>query len=176
MRVQDARAAGRLLALTMQQPHATLAMLGIRPFDLRSSAPPPWAARRRIVIHAGRWVPREDYMRDLADDLALGYEPGVSRAQGERAVELFRQHWRDGSAFPIGAGLGTAFLGEPRCAREVLHVEALDLDPDGYVWPLQDPEPFAAPVPLAGGRGLWRWPTDAELDRRARQLALALAS
>ena len=163
-----------LKALTIEQPFATFVVLGLLPFISRAAAAPRWAARRRIVIHAGGRPLSDDECSFLSDRIAFGEMAGLRPELVDQAQELLRrQRWADHETFPRSAGLGLAFLGTPRRADEALNAAMLaraDVDPDRWIWPLRDPEPFAAPIPVRGQRGFWRWPGAPEIDARRRQL------
>lgn len=176
--LSDIRKSAPLRALTIRQPDASLIIAGVLTLALRPTAAPHWATRRRIVIHAASVPLSFDELFDTGDEIHHGIKAGIATADAPRALDLLKRHWHDPTAFPTRAGLGTAYLGMPRCAREALDIPAARsfVNPEWFAWPLRDPEPFPTPVAITGEPGFWRWPGAAELAARERQLPLALAA
>jgi hypothetical protein len=157
-------------ALTIWQPWASLIMAGAKPYEFRGWRPPASAIGQRIVVHASA------LKRNLRDLILL---EAILQAGGERSAEtclrseialpLLAAAIEDPSTLPIGVGLGTAILGEPRSgidiAAEFGVPRANDSDRDQHAnwgWPLTDIEPFAEPIPMRGLQGLWPWPEPTE--------------
>lgn len=155
-----------------------------RRWDYRSRY--PQLEGQQIVIHAGARMPRllevEDILQRIEDgvsalDADIARDPMRRLAinlrelkdLGRRPPErLFSQrvihdteYRRLTSQILLGVALGTATLGRPQIAAELFDQPTNDsyrVDHSIWAWPLNDVEPFEAPVPMRGAQGFWNWP------------------
>lgn len=133
-------------ALTIWQPWASMIMAGVKPFEFRSWRPPRATIGQRIVIHAGarpvspRQLAEIQFQLD-SDASTLRLKPG--------AFDIMDLAWRNRDALPLGAGLGTAVVGEP------VRQDGWD----NWGWPMLEIQPFQRPLPRKGAQGLWNWET-----------------
>ena len=151
----------KLRALTVWQPWASLIMAGVKPYEFRKHRCASWAYGHRIVIHAGVRPIRRTEIADLLCRLsnpAEGWTTGLNDGAGPILALALERPER----FPLGAGLGTVFLGKPvRAAHLFSHVADSDrTDQHTYGWPVSDPRPFAPFVPMTGHQGFWWWPEE----------------
>jgi hypothetical protein len=148
-------------ALTIWQPWASLIMLGAKPYEFRRWPAPRWTRGQRIVIHAGArptklqevWSLLRDLETD-ADGTAL--KPDIARPFLQRVFDA----GQGSPILPLGCGLGTAVLGEPRKATELFAGTVADsdrIDQHVYGWPLTEIERWDEPVPAKGAQGFWPW-------------------
>lgn len=145
-----------MMALTVWQPWASLIMAGWKRHEWRTHDRARSFAGQRIVIHAGRRAMKWDELRDLRARLLTG----ATDLQVEPSLELVRELLQERTTVPLGAGLGTVLLGEPRRATEIM-VGVADsdrIDQHMWGWPVSDPQPFEPVVPCRGFQGFWRWP------------------
>ncbi|SFR79648.1 hypothetical protein [Sphingomonas jatrophae] len=156
-------------ALTIWQPWASLIMAGAKPIEWRSHHRCGTVVGQRIVIHAGM---RPHERIEIAQLRMALIDEGRKYLAGQRitsptgldipiALELLLRAWADPSVLPLGAGLGTAILGEPKPAGDLgFPVDSDRLEHSNWGWPLSDVEVWPEPVPMRGGRGLWTWPVN----------------
>ena len=153
-------------ALTIWQPWASLIIAGAKPYEFRSWSPPRWMIGQRIVIHAAA---RKIDTMEAAQMYHLLKHMGGSQGAKELCLKAelalpVLEAVRDGS-LPIGAGLGSATVGEARLGTHIAEdfgvPRANDRDRDEHAnwgWPMLDIEPWADPIPCKGAQGLWNWP------------------
>lgn len=154
-------------ALTLWQPWASLIVAGCKPYEFRGWRAPGYIVGQRIVIHASA---RKPDMREVEQLLRLLSAGGRFAAQTclqpvDRAIELLLQ-----GSWPLGAGLGTAIVGEPRNGIDIgVDFGAISVNDSSrdyhanWGWPMLEIELWDAPVPMRGAQGLWNWPTPAEV-------------
>lgn len=163
-------------ALTIWQPWASLIITGAKPYEFRS-----WRAHRsiigqRIVIHAAtRKIDRGEtdmIMQILHHRETYPIEAGMTCLKPETAIPILQAALR--GELPIGAGVGTAIVGEPRLGPDIATEfgvpRANDSDRDEHAnwgWPMLDIEPWGEPIACKGAQGLWNWP---DADSFARLL------
>ena len=154
-------------ALTLWQPWASLVVAGCKPFEFRSWRAPQSIIGERIVIHASA---RKTVLREVDQLRRLLRAGGRYAAQTcltpiERALFVLSfDEW------PLGAGLGTAVVGEPRNGAEIgADFGAINAVNDSnrhlhcnWGWPMLDIEGWPKPITMRGAQGLWAWPTPAE--------------
>ena len=162
-------------ALTIYQPWATLIMAGAKPYEFRGWNPrlrgPSYAALigQRIVIQSStRKIDRAEVWA-LTDALNKGGELAAETClHPERALPVLHEAYKlpIECRLPLGFGLGTVVLGEPRngvwIAEEFGVPRANDSDRDAHAnwgWPMLDIEVWDEPVPCRGFQGFWNWPT-----------------
>jgi hypothetical protein len=158
-------------ALTVWQPWASLIIAGAKPFEFRGWRAPRSMIGQRIVIHAAaRKIDRDDavalyrlrHMRDRSPELAQAWAETCLLA--DQAEDALCKAFVDD--LPMGAGLGTAILGEPRNGLEIAEEfgvpRANDSDRDEHAnwgWPMLEIERWPVPIPMRGAQRFWNWPT-----------------
>lgn len=150
-------------ALTFWQPWASLVVSGAKPYEFRSWRAPASIVGQRIVIHASA---RKVDLREVEQLRRLLLAGGRYAAQTclqpiDAALAVL-----DSGAWELGAGLGTAIVGEPRNGADIGAdfgaINAVN-DSDRHLhcnwgWPMGDIERWAEPLPMRGAQGLWNWP------------------
>lgn len=149
-------------AFTLWQPWASLVVEQAKPFEFRSWRPPNAVIGQRIVIHASA---RKTDGREVDRLVRLLRGGGTGAAATclvpiERSLEVLeRGEW------PLGVGLGTAIVGEPRSGHELAidfgALKANDSTRDYHAnwgWPMLEVERWDEPLPMRGFQGLWTWP------------------
>ncbi len=163
-------------ALTVYQPWASLIMAGAKPYEFRGWRAPRSLIGQRVVIHASvrkidvkeAWTLHKilehrdrdaDFVRWAAETCLVP----------EKALPVLGLAWRPAVPrcvqLPLGAGLGTAILGEPRNGIEIAEEfgvpRANDSDRDEHAnwgWPFTDIEIWDEPIQMKGKQGFWNWP------------------
>ncbi len=138
-------------ALTICQPYASLIMAGLKRIENRT-----WATGYRgpLAIHAGRnrkWLSSYDYMARhgwQTEDLPFGKLLGTVELADIMDLSLLRQLIMRLDAKGQVHPLGYEWIMEDE------HAEG------PACWLLDDPEPFAVPVPWTGQQGLFYVPDD----------------
>jgi hypothetical protein len=144
-------------AITLFQPYATLAVLGIKRFETRS-----WSTNYRgpLAIHAAKAFPRAER--------AFAASPAVRYALRNHPLPL-----------PRGAVLGvceltgvtpTNLIVAPELplgmADEVMLSQFLfgDFAPGRFAWTLVNIWQLARPIPAAGFQKIWNWKAPSNLE------------
>lgn len=155
--------AGRIFALTVWQPWASLIMVGAKPFEWRRWHAPVAYVGQEIVIHAGARRLVRDEVEDIVDRLQHNDSAGGLIA--DKALELLLPILEFGQQLPTSAGLGTARLGAPRRAVDLVAAGEIAspydsdrVDEAVWGWPVSDIKRWADPMPMRGSQGFWRWP------------------
>jgi hypothetical protein len=151
-------------ALTIWQPWASLIVYGFKPIEYRKWKLPSWMIGQRIVIHAGKLHPAR-LERNICD-LAHASDADLVGTCGPTCnVPAVRYALRSmlGAVekIPLGAGLGTATLGEPLQADEQYRRAGLQIEGQGpwnWAWSMLDVKAWDEPVPCRGFQGFWPWP------------------
>jgi hypothetical protein len=149
-------------AITIWQPWASLIMAGAKPYEFRS-----WPATRalrgqRIAIHAGARPVKRVEMVDLLTR-GLSSEAWTTALKLDIALPLLDRWLTSPGQLPLSSILGTATLGEPRRAFDIVSEFGARLnDSDrsehcNWAWPLTDIEVFKPFVPARGAQGFWDW-------------------
>lgn len=148
-------------ALTVWQPWASLIMVGAKPFEFRR-----WDYRarakhlegQRIVVHAGARPVRRDEILDMIERVRSGESGLRPEIALPLTVKLLGAYKCQG-VLELSAGLGTAVLGTPRPVTEIFSgaFDSDRLDHAMWGWPMEDVQPFAAPIPARGAQGFWNW-------------------
>lgn len=123
-------------ALSILQPWAWLIVSGHKGIENRSWSAPSWQIGKRLVVHASARLSAEEYAsaRLISDRLAIELPPPDELA--------------------LGAALGTVLLDT---------VVEQSADPwffGPFGWVVHSPIRFAAPIPVKGALGLWKYPLD----------------
>lgn len=134
--------------LSLWQPHATLAIVGAKPWETRSW--PLGKTPQRIGIHASK----------NPTDLLLLF----TAARWYEALE--RAGFKHSGALPLGALIGTVLVVGCRPTGSFVPGELEgdaatfgDFSPDRFAWELKDPVGFD-PIPMRGKQGLWEMPAE----------------
>lgn len=156
-------------ALTIWQPWATLIMVGAKPNEFRGYMAPRAFWNERIVIHAGKRMMREPELVDLINRLEDPKQAWTTALEPSLALPVLLEALTEPKKLPLGAGVGSAVLGQPVVAAQVVpgHVDSDRIDHSKWAWPLTSIQPFEAPVPCGGAQGFWRWPDAADMAARA---------
>lgn len=150
-----------MYALTLWQPWASLVIGGWKPYEFRSYALPVSFSGQRIVIHAGKRPIKRAEVAEMINRLRKGEATG---GLDPTCVDWLDSVHTSPGRLPLGAGIGTAVLGEPKLSCQVWPQEfahyATDSDRirhSNWAWPLTGVERFEPIVPRAGAQGFWRW-------------------
>jgi hypothetical protein len=178
-------------ALSVLQPWASLIIAGAKRWEFRSWNPAERGPRyravigQRIVIHASARPVNRDELTDLIHRLRAGDEWAASTClETDKALQILEPLYHGNKDdLPLGAGNGTAVLGNPVdgdiLARQIfgerdLDVELLpklnDSDRDQHAnwgWPMLDVQKWPSVLTATGQRGFWNWPLDEEAIARA---------
>lgn len=148
-------------ALTIWQPWATLIIAGVKPYEFRGWPAPRALRGTRIAIHAGARPVRKAELADLI--LRLRSPEAWSTALKPAALEMLERWYSNPAALPLASIVGTAVLGEPRRAFEIVGefgARLNDSDRDqhsNWAWPLTGIETLEPIQPAKGLQGFWDW-------------------
>lgn len=150
-------------ALTIYQPWVSLIIAGAKPYEFRSYAAPFRFHHHRIVIHAAKRLMREAEIVDLVNRLEDPDRRWSTGLVADVALPLLIDALTNPRRFPLGAGLGTAILGQPRLTKEIMPgtADSGRLEHSEWAWPLTAIERFESPIMCGGAQGFWRWPQSA---------------
>lgn len=142
-------------AITLWQPWASLVMIGAKPWEFRPNSYLKYighpAIGEQVVIHAGARNVRVGEIADLLN--RLGTDDDTTALDVGPAMDLLDRVWKSFELprkkappmpIPLGAGLGTVRIGEPKRACDVfgLKVAPMQVDSDrgqfNWAWPLTD--------------------------------------
>ena len=149
-------------ALTMWQPWASLIMAGAKPYEFRSWPAPRALRGQRIAIHAGARPVRRNEVADLVMRLRSP-EAWTTALRPEIALPMLERALQHPGHLPLASVLGTATLGEPKRAFEIVDefgAQLNDSDRDqhsNWAWPLTDIETLEPFQPAKGMQGFWEW-------------------
>lgn len=141
-------------AITLWQPWATMAVLGIKQHETRSW---PTKYRGQLLIHAAARFERawlETVVQAIEHVLAVDVPRPLHRFINSSA-------YRYPGAYAVGALVG--FVDVTDCyAVESAHSQGLDAALGDYsagrwAWQLQGAVPFANPIPCRGRQGFWNY-------------------
>ena len=144
---------GRMPAISLWQPYASLIAVGAKPYETRHWCAPKRLIGQRIAIHAAARKPTRAELDEIFDDVAdaLGF-----------------CHWH--LRVPYGAVVCTAYLAGSyqvthwNGQKPVLAVKG-EIEDDGFgdyhtgrwCWELRDVQPYKEPIPAKGAQGWWNW-------------------
>lgn len=141
-------------AIALWQPHASLAIAGIKPYETRSWRLPPSMIGQRVWIHAAKsqedLVDLGQYMDDCGngDDRIPSYDAIIGALLGMGVTTL--------NDLPRGCLLGTVVLEASTPTTELISPGYFgDFSPGRYAWSLVDPQPLATPIPYKGMQGFF---------------------
>ncbi len=157
-------------ALTIWQPWASLIMAGAKPFEWRGWPAPRFVVGQRIAIHAGARKPLRDEIADLVLQLQRD-APGTALVKAI-ALPLLEAWLPAPGMLPLSSVLGTAIIGPPRRATDLLAAGRIVADSDRvshgiWGWPLTDIQTLHPYVPARGAQGFWDWTPPADPDAPA---------
>lgn len=151
-----------LKALTTWQPWASLIIAEVKPYEFRGWPAPRALRGRDIAIHAGARPVRKAEIADLIIRLR-STEAWTTGLKPEALPLLERWHSNPG-LLPLSSVLGTATLGEPVRAYDILDefLSAPINDSDrqdhaNWAWPMRNVKPINPIVPAKGAQGFWDW-------------------
>lgn len=148
-----------MLTISIWQPHATLVMLGVKPYETRSWAVYKSLLGQRIGIHAAKAMDDLKELEAYIGRSASGVD-SVASFDAMRAA-LHSGGFEKLADLPRGCVIGSAVL--QACVRTE------DLADPGYfgdfssgrfAWRLVDPVPLPEPVPYRGQQGFFTVPDD----------------
>ncbi len=153
-----------LKALTVWQPWASLIIAEVKPYEFRGWQAPRAMQGREIAIHAGARPVRRGEIADIITRLksADAWTTGLRTA----ALPLLERWYANPSILPLSSILGTATLGAPRRAYDIVgelggYVNDSDRHAhSNWAWPLTGIRPMAPIVPAKGMQGFWEWRED----------------
>jgi hypothetical protein len=134
---------------------------GHKPYEFRGWRAPSSIIGQRIAIHAGVKKIHPLEIRSL-----------VTRLQGDEAwktalkpgaMQFLRDVLSGIRVLPRGAVIGTAVLGEPKSAADIVHEfggamnDSERHDHANWAWPMLDVEALQPYVPAKGAQGFWNW-------------------
>lgn len=156
-------------ALTVYQPWATLIVAGAKPYEFRGHAAPFRFHHERIVIHAAKRPMREAEIVELINRIEDLNQRWTTGLDAEVAHPILLEALTNPRQLPLGAGLGTALLGQPMLAKDIMAgvADSDRLEHSAWAWPLTNVEAFEAPVACGGAQGFWPWPSAEAMARRA---------
>lgn len=145
-------------AISIWQPHASLLMLGLKPFETRGWPVPRSILGTRVAIHAAK---ADGDLREIEKYL-LGRQAG---SEADESIEAYVRAV-SGCGFatladlPRGCILGTVVLSEcvPTQAAEN-HKNFGDFSPGRFAWRASDPVLLPAPAPFRGMQGFFDVPS-----------------
>lgn len=152
-------------ALTIWQPWATLIIAGVKPYEFRGWTAPPAIRGQRIAIHAGARPVKKAEIADLIIRLRTPSEAWMTGLKPEALAMLERWH-SNPAALPLSSIVGTAVLGQPKRAFEILDAFGVTINDSrrhehaNWAWPMLDILPQEPIQPAKGAQGFWDWRPD----------------
>lgn len=155
-------------ALTIWQPWTALIVVAnAKPYEFRGWRFPTSLLGQRIVIHAAARAVDWREVHQLVRLLEAGGKYAARTClKRDKALDFLRAAMSDPSLLALGAGIGTAVLGEPRNGIEIAEEFGVprvnDSDRDQHAnwgWPMLEIERWDQPVPQRGAQGFWNWPS-----------------
>jgi hypothetical protein len=133
--------------ITIWQPWTSLIIAGAKPYEFRGWPAPKNLRGRRIGIHAGARPVKRAEVQDLIIRLRSA-EAWTTALKPDIALPLLERWLSNPSLLPLSSVLGTAILGEPRRAFDIVGefgAALNDSDRDqhcNWAWPLADVQPL----------------------------------
>jgi hypothetical protein len=153
-----------LKGITIWQPWASLIMIEAKRFEFRGWPAPKGMIGQRVVIHAGARAVKPAEVQDLLYRMDRPDDAWTTVLDPTLARPLLEHALRAPSTLPLGAGLGTAILGQPVPAAQAVPAEWRDsdrVDHHQWAWPLSAIERWEPVVPARGAQGFWPFPKGA---------------
>ena len=135
-----------MIALSVQQPFASLLLAGVKTAEMRSYFAPHAAVGQRFAIHASKRIP-PDCQAELE---------GIQRKIEQKKLPAM--------PFPLGSILGTVLLvgcRRPTTRRDLqacLMPPHEPIAPEYVMWEVTDPVWLSEPIPCRGMPGYWQVP------------------
>lgn len=144
-------------AISIWQPHASLIVHGIKPYETRSW--PAWKSLvgQRICIHAGKAL---NDLQDLNDYL-VNRDSGICTDEFYDAyvTALKQAGFKHLHKMPRGAILGTAILAESIPTATLKNPGYFGDFTDGrFAWRMVEPIVWSSPLPFLGKQGFFNVP------------------
>lgn len=145
-------------ALSIWQPHASLAAGGLKPYETRSWPAPKYLIGQRIAIHAAKaqsdLVELAEYYRDWRSGEADGNDPWFDYIKAIASLGF------DSLAdLPRGAVVGTAILDASIPTEQLQDPGPFgNFAPGRYAWRLTEAIALAEPVLFRGQQGIFEIP------------------
>jgi hypothetical protein len=149
-------------ALTIWQPWATLIIAGVKPYEFRGWPAPVAIRGQRIAIHAGSRPVRKAEIADLIVRLRRPNEAWMTGLK-PLALEMLERWHRNPFELPLSSIVGTAVLGQPQRAFEILDAFGVTINDShrhehpNWAWPMLDIQPLEPIQPAKGAQGFWNW-------------------
>jgi len=143
--------------ISLWQPHPTYIMLGVKPYETRSWAPPRYLIGQRIAIHAAKSL--ED-LTELAEYL-VDVKNGCDEEEGYEALlaPLRLAGFKSLGDLPRGCIIGSAIL------QSSVRTETLsnpgpfgDFSTGRFAWHMVDPIALPEPMLFRGKQGFFEVP------------------
>ncbi|MBA9859260.1 ASCH domain-containing protein [Ralstonia insidiosa] len=154
-------------AISIWQPHASLLMLGLKPYETRGWPIPRSILGTRVAIHAAK---ADGDLREIAG-YVLDHQAGLG--EDERMAAYVRAVSSAGfstlAEMPRGCILGSVVLSECVPAQSAEnHNNFGDFSPGRFAWRASEPVLLPTPVPFRGMQGFFDVPSDllTEVARR----------
>lgn len=150
-------------AISLWQPHASLSVLGLKPYETRS-----WAAWRsligkRILIHAAKSL--ED-LRDLVeylDDRERGCSP--DEVMDAYITALTGAGFATVGDLPRGCIVGSVVLQASVRTEDLSDPGHFgNFAPGRFAWRMVDPQIFSVPIPYRGKQGFFDVPDSLQME------------
>lgn len=144
-------------AISIWQPHASLIVMGQKPFETRSWSAWKSLIGQRIWIHAGKAI---DDLQELTDYL-VDRDAGEDRDAAFDAYvgALKRAGFTHLRELPRGCLLGTAVLAEAIPTERLIDPGPFgNFAPGRFAWRMTDPLPLPQPIPFIGKQGFFEVP------------------
>lgn len=150
-------------AISIWQPHASLHLLGAKPFETRSWPVPKALIGQRVAIHAAK-----------ADgDLFEIGQYVLDRMSGSQLDEQMEAYvsailgagFRNCREMPRGCILGSVILSDSLAAESAENHHGFgDFRPGRFAWRVADSRVLANPIPFRGMQGFFDVPDDLLID------------
>lgn len=149
--------AGTMKGISIWQPHASLLMSGIKPYETRSWK--PWAnlIGKRVCIHAGKATPDLEEMSDYLLDCADGKPIDPSWEMYRAALKQLGFNYL--KEMPRGCLLGTAVLAGFLPTEQLANPGHFgNFGPGRFAWHFVEHEPLEKTIPFPGKQGFFDVP------------------
>ena len=153
-----------MLTITVWQPHATLLMLGVKPFETRSKRAPASLIGQRVGIHAGL---RLDDLRELAEYIEARNDGAPRIASFDAMANALNDAgFNRVGDLPRGHLLGSILVREsvPTVDLTCDPGHFGDFRPGRHAWRVEQPALLRQPVPFKGSQGFFHVPDNLFLN------------
>jgi len=140
-------------AISIWQPHASLIVMGLKPFETRSWTAWKSLIGKRIWIHAGKALDDLLDLNEYLEDRNAGHHDQDYDAYVEALRACGFKYLRD---MPRGCLIGTAVLEASLPTENLTNPGPFgNFGPGRFAWQMTDPIPLATPIPFAGKQGFF---------------------